>query len=275
MNPMKTTGLPKMLRFSAPGVREHMEALAASQVLIGVADDGQPVCIDLDGEGAHVLVCSGTGGGTTTVLRTLAAQFLHDGSDGLVLDHKRISHRWASGMPGVTYCRDIADIHDALVRLRDEIWHRVHHVDQHGDTGDLTRLTVVCEVAHHTLNQLARHWNKVRQAGDPKTSPAIDAFHEALYAGRAARIHVLYGGHVDNTSLGAPAREQFSTVVLGRVTSRAWSRLAPHIHPAPKSSPLPGRVHVVQHSTARPVQALLMTEAEAAAWATATPAEEG
>ncbi|MGW1794259.1 hypothetical protein ACWCO0_25855 [Streptomyces tubercidicus] len=37
-----------------------------------------------------------------------------------VLDFKRISHTWARGVPGVTYCRDIAEIHDALIHLAQE-----------------------------------------------------------------------------------------------------------------------------------------------------------
>ncbi|MFD3469757.1 hypothetical protein ACFWWM_25980 [Streptomyces sp. NPDC058682] len=34
-----------------------------------------------------------------------------------VLDIKQISHPWAHGIDGVTYCRDIADIHDQLIAL--------------------------------------------------------------------------------------------------------------------------------------------------------------
>jgi hypothetical protein len=53
-----------------------------------------------------------------------------------------------------------------------------------------------------------------------------------------------------------------------------WRRLAPIIDPAPKSSPLPGRVHIVQEGDAHPAQVLLMTDAEAADWLTATAAGE-
>lgn len=55
-----TTKTTTTLRLTDPAVRQHLEALPASQVLIGLADDGQPVCIDLDSDGPHVLVCSGT-----------------------------------------------------------------------------------------------------------------------------------------------------------------------------------------------------------------------
>lgn len=43
--------------------------------------------------------------------------------------------------------------------------------------------------------------------------------------------------------------------------------------PAPKSSLLPGRVHVI-HGDAHPAQAVLMTDAEAIVWVTATAAGE-
>ncbi|WP_331750622.1 FtsK/SpoIIIE domain-containing protein [Streptomyces sp. NBC_00046] len=124
----KKNTLPELLRLTDPGVREQLEALPGSKVLIGLGTDGQPVCVDLDAESPHVLVCSASGGGTSTTLRTLAAQLLHHGAHALVLDLKRVSQQWARGLPTVTYCRDIADIHDALVGLRAELKRRRCHV---------------------------------------------------------------------------------------------------------------------------------------------------
>ncbi|MFH8873204.1 hypothetical protein [Streptomyces griseus] len=260
----KTTTTTTTVRLSDPGVREQMEALPASLVLIGfTTDDGQPVCADLDAEGPHVLVCTGTGG-ATTILRTLTAQLLHHGSHALVLDHKRISHRWASGVPGVTYCREISDIHDALTGLRAELQHRLDLIDQRGDIDDLPRLTLVFEAADSTLGQLARHWNTIREKSDPKKSPAVDALEYALFAGPQARTHVLATSQLATGILGE-GRENFSTKVLGRVTTRTWQHLAPHIHPTPQPSTHPGHVHVVQGGNAHPTQVLLLTDAEAAA----------
>ncbi|MFF3632167.1 hypothetical protein [Streptomyces sp. NPDC002164] len=120
--------------------------------------------------------------------------------------------------------------------------------------------------------QLARHWDKVRQAGEPKTSPAVDAYEKLLCAGREARIHILAGAQSYSAALG---REQFSTLLLGRVTPpRTWNQAAPQVAPVPKASTHPGRFHTVQHSTAHPTQVLLMSETEAAAWAAATQTEE-
>ncbi|MDV9194663.1 hypothetical protein [Streptomyces sp. Wh19] len=266
-----TTTTTTTLRLTDPAVREQLEALPASLVLIGLTTDGQPVCVDLDADSPHVLVCTGTGGGATTVLRTLAAQLLRHGSHALVLDLKRISHRWASGLPGVTYCREISDVHDALVGLRAELQHRLALIEQRGDIDDLPRLTLVFEGAAAALRQLARYWDTIREKGDPKTSPAVDAFEYVLFAGPQARIHVLATSQLTTGVLGE-GRENFSTKVLGRVTTRTFQHLAPEIHPTPEPNTHPGRVHVVQGWNAHPTQVLLLTDDEAAAGITATAA---
>lgn len=261
------------LHLTDPAIREHLQALPASLALIGLTTDGKPVCVDLDAEGPHVLVCTGTGGGATTVLRTLTAQLLHHGSHALVLDLKRISHTWARGLPAVTYCREIAEIHAALVGLRAELQHRLDLINQHGDVDDLPRLTVVLEAADNTLHQLARYWDTVREKGDPTTSPAIDALEYVLYAGPQTRIHILASTQSANGVLGE-GRENFSTKVLGRVTTHTFERLAPEAHPAPEPNTQPGRVHVVQGGNTHPTQVLLVTDAEAAAGIAATKTEE-
>ncbi|MFJ5804111.1 hypothetical protein [Streptomyces decoyicus] len=62
---------------------------------------------------------------------------------------------------------------------------------------------MVFEAADHTPRKLARYWDTVREKGDPKTSPAVDALHELLLASRQARMYVF-------TTLGREGREQFS-----------------------------------------------------------------
>lgn len=81
----------------------------------------------------HVLISAGTGGGKSTILRIICCQFIHHGARAFVLDFKRISHTWARRVPGITYCRDIADIHDALIRLAQEGWCRLALAEQLAD----------------------------------------------------------------------------------------------------------------------------------------------
>ncbi|MFF8919482.1 hypothetical protein ACF08M_40915 [Streptomyces sp. NPDC015032] len=71
-----TTTTTTTLRLTDPAVREQLEVLPASKVLIGLGGDARPVCVDLGSESPHVLVCSASGGGTYTTLRALAAQLL-------------------------------------------------------------------------------------------------------------------------------------------------------------------------------------------------------
>ncbi|MFB6901528.1 hypothetical protein [Streptomyces hydrogenans] len=237
-NKNKST-LPKLLRLTDPGLREQLAAMPASQALIGIGAAGQPVTVDWDAGSPHVLGCSATGGGTSTVLHTLAAQLLHHGAHTVVLDSKRISQTWAASLDDVTYCCDTETIHDALVDLQAEQQRRIAHSDQHGNCEDLPRLTVLLEVAHHTLRQLTRYWEKTREPGDPKVSPAIDALNELLFAGRAARMHVLFGGQLDTTPLGFVAREQFSTMVLGRVAPEPGAASPRRSTPPRRATPVP------------------------------------
>ncbi|MFE7840817.1 hypothetical protein ACFU53_33620 [Streptomyces sp. NPDC057474] len=134
----------------------------------------------------------------------------------------------------------IADIHDALVGLRAELQRRIDHANQHGDTDDLPRLTAVFEEADHTLRKLARYWDTAGEKDAPKTSPAFDALNEFLFAGRQARIHVLFDGYPTASALGPGGHEQFHAVVLGRVPTSTWNRLAPQVGPAPRAARTPG-----------------------------------
>ncbi|MDV9175207.1 hypothetical protein R6V09_34490 [Streptomyces sp. W16] len=54
----------------------------------------------------------------------------------------------------------------------------------------MLRLIVTIDEANTTLRQLARYWETFREKDDPKTSPAITALEDALWAGRAACVHV-------------------------------------------------------------------------------------
>ncbi|MFK0112585.1 hypothetical protein [Streptomyces sp. NPDC091217] len=261
---MKKTMLPDLLRLTAP-VRETLDALPASMAVIGVGADGQSVTVDLD-RSPHVLVSTCGGGGTSTILRTLTAQFLHHGAHALVLDLKMISQQWARGLPTVTYRDDVADIHDALVGLADELRRRIDVVDRHGSGVGLLRLVVVFEYGDATLRRLARDWETVRQPGDPRVSPALTALTDVLFAGDMVRMNVFFNGDPTLSVLGLEGREQFSTVVLGRVPAGTWRRFAPAVGPAPKDRGglNRGRVHVVQGGdTVRQTQVLTLTDPEA------------
>ncbi|WP_053640276.1 MULTISPECIES: hypothetical protein [unclassified Streptomyces] len=210
---------PKMLRLSDPGVREVLAKMPESAPLIGFGAGGTKVSVDLDADSPHVLISDGTGGGRSTILRAICCQFIHNGAHAYVLDFKRISHTWARGVPGVTYCRDIAEIHDALIRLAREGRDRIRLAEQLAD--DVLarepwrvgpRPVILLEEVNATMAQLKRYWARIRESGDPKESPAVDALAEILFMGRQVRLHVLLVAQSATArAIGGPEiRENFS-----------------------------------------------------------------
>jgi len=273
----KTRRPPRKAAFKDASVRELVAKAPESAPVIGIGGGGRAVSVDLDAESPHILVNASTGGGKSVTLRCIACQMIHCGSLAYILDTKRISHLWARGVPGVTYCADISDIHDQLIGLGMEGRRRIRVADELGIGADPDaigpRLLILLEEVNATMKQLTRYWEKTRESGDPKISPAIDALNEILYMGRQVRMHVLLVAQSATArALGGPeVREQFATRILARYSVNAWRMLAPEIHPAPKSTKHPGRAQVVMGSTVRETQVLLFTEAEAREWATTRP----
>lgn len=270
----KTHRPPVKAVFKDPKTREVVVKAKESAPIIGFGAGGRIVSVDLDAESPHILVNASTGGGKSVTLRCIACQMLHHGSHVFVLDTKRISHPWARGVPNVTYCADIADIHDQLIALGMEGRRRTRVADELGIDADPKaigpRLLILLEEINATMKQLARYWEKTRESGDPKISPAIDALNEILYMGRQLRMHVLLVAQSATArALGGPeVREQFSTRILARYSVNAWRMLAPEVHPAPKSTKHPGRAQVVIGGSASETQVLFFTDAEARDWAT-------
>ena len=129
--------------------------------------------VDLDSESPHMAVSAGTGAGKSNMLRVVAAQLMHHGASLVILDLKRRSHRWAKGLDGVTYCREVAEIHRALCRA--------------GGRGD---------GAQRPGRQLRRrHRAAVAAAGgDHGGAELHDGGADRLLAGRAGRAGRVAGG---------------------------------------------------------------------------------
>ncbi|MFL4910756.1 helicase HerA domain-containing protein [Streptomyces sp. MMS24-I2-30] len=267
---------PKMLRLREPGVREILAKMPESAPLIGLGAGKKKVSVDLDADSPHVLISAGTGGGKSTILRTICCQFIHNGAKAFVLDFKRISHTWARGVPGVTYCRDIGEIHDALIGLAQEGRRRLVLAEQLDD--DVLerepwrvgpRLVILLEEVNATMAQLKRYWARIRESGEPKTSPAVDELAEILFMGRQVRLHVLLVAQSATArAIGGPEmRENFSTRILVRYTLNAWRMLVPEVSPIPMPTEHPGRVQVVTRGRAQETQVLNLSNAEAREWA--------
>ncbi|MEU7282491.1 hypothetical protein AB0A69_27495 [Streptomyces sp. NPDC045431] len=204
------------------------------------SNDGQDLLLDVPDPGP-----ASTGGGKSATLRCIACQVLHHGSLVFVLDTKRISHPWARGTDGVTYCRDIADIHDQLIELGQIGRLRTRIADELGIDADpkaiSRRLLILLEEINATMKQLARYWEKIRASGDPKVSPAVDALNEILYMGRQLRMDVLLVAQSATArALGGPeVRKQFATRILARYSMNAWRMLDPRGPPGTEVNQAP------------------------------------
>ena len=272
-----TVQVPPPDRVPLGMVRELVDQARDGAPLLGLGRAGKPVYADLDGDSPHMLVSAGSGGGKSVTTRALVAQILARGGVALILDVKRLSHAWARGLPNVRYCRDIGEIHDALLWLSAELDRRNQLADEGADAEGNTdhvdvgpRLVVLAEEMNATANRLAAHWRKIKGRDDPAMSPAVEALGDALFMGRQVRVNVLAVAQMLTArTIGGPeARENMGVRILARYTLNAWRVLVPEIWPAPRASRHAGRVQVCVAGKARETQVAFLSPAEARELAT-------
>ncbi|MGH3965075.1 MAG: hypothetical protein ACRDRY_17755 [Pseudonocardiaceae bacterium] len=249
-------------------VRDLVVAASPTAPLLGLGVGGAVVDCDLIDDSPHIAVSAGSGGGKSTLVKALVAQNLYHDGVAVVLDFKRSSHRWAFGLPNVLYCKDLPDIHDALVAIGAEAERRnVASDDPDAELGP--RVTLVAEEMNATLSRLAFYWENIRVKGDPKTSPAVAALRDVLFMGRSTKLNVIAVAQMLTArAIGGPeARENFATRCLTRYSSNSWKMLAPEAGNPPKRSNVLGRWQVVKGGEAHECQVAYLTDEEARAWA--------
>lgn len=255
-----------------PAIQKMIMNAKESAPLLGIGPRVKPVAIDLDADSPHILVSAGTGGGKSTIMRTIACQFAHNNALVIILDIKRTSHKWAVDLPGVEIYRDIADIHRQLLWLRDERERRSAKEEQAGmnDFDPGIRILIMVEEGNTMISELKEYWNQIKQRGDSPMSPAIVALRQILLMGRSAKMHVLGVFQLATAAdMGGPViREQFFNRILSRYSSKAWNMLANGARHVP-SSRHPGRVQVILGDAVYETQVILFSEQQARDWARA------
>lgn len=241
--------------------------LTDTDLYVGESSTG-PVTVSLHDDSPHIAVSAGSGAGKSVLAATLAVQVLARGGEVVILDRKG-SHRWAVGLPRVTYARRPAEMHAALVRLAEIADERNQRsLTEPEGWQPKPRIFVVAEELNATLAQLVDHWADVREKGDPKNSPAVRALKELLFMGRSACVNVLgVAQMLTARTIGGPdARENFSIRCLARYTSNAWRMLVPHV-PMPRPTRVLGRWQIVAGGTTTETQVAYLTDAELRAFA--------
>jgi hypothetical protein len=226
---------------------EHIQQIlfdaAPDELVIGLGRDGSPVTISLDGDSPHIGLSMGSGGGKSVTCGLILAQMLYKDCIGLVLDVKRISHSWAKNLRNVGYCREIEDIHDALLWLQREGDKRNRIADEHSDfEGNVhanvgPRIIVIAEELNTMMKRLRRYWARERGSGDPQRSPALDALEEVMCMGRQVRINIIMIGQrlsADATG-GGDSRENLAALVMARFKPATWSMLIPDLAMPPRT----------------------------------------
>lgn len=261
--------------------------LTEHEFYIGPTAGGGQLVIDLDDDSPHVGLSAGTGAGKTVAAMLLAVQNLHRGGYVTIIDRKG-SHRWARKLPGVTYCMDVADMHNRLIELAAVADRRNREAFDQPDGWDPgPRHMVLFEELNATLGMLRDHWDAVRPGlaaqakldgaePPPKASPAIKAAKDILFMGRSAKVNmVAIAQLLSALAIGGPeARENLGIRGLARFTRNAWKMLAGDVR-MPRPSRTRGRWHFVIGGEVTEVQVVYLKVKQARAFAVVTDSPRG
>lgn len=241
-----------------------VQSSEASRPFLGVDGQFDPVSVDLESDSPHVLINGGTGGGKSTIVRSLVAQHLASGGVAIFLDVKRHSHRWAKGLePNVRYASTLPDIGNALVEVGKEVHKRNDVVDrfpgpvENAPVGPA--VMVVFEELNATMDAL-RDLDKSLPDGSYK---ALDGLRDLIFMGRAARMHCVATAQLASRRAagGAEILANFNCKILVRYDETGWRWLVGgRFQPAPQQ---PGRGKVVQGGAAKEVQFMSISEEDA------------
>jgi hypothetical protein len=156
-----------------------------------------------------------------------------------------------------------------LIELAAEAMERNVQADSYGDDTEppWQRRVVIMEELNSTMEELSAYWRD--ELGERGASPAVRAYRQILFMGRAVQVHLLTAAQLFTAQAagGPAARGQYGTIVMSRFNQRAWKMLLPEISPIPKAGRQPGRGWVALGGEADETQIVFMTERECREWA--------
>lgn len=269
--PREKLMIPQLVRANDPEVMELLEQVRSGRHLLALGKGFAHILGDLDGDAPHVGISMRTGKGKSNQLKGIIAQEMHLGASVVILDLKRRSLKCFKGLPGVVYCRTVAEIHSALVDLYKEADHRNVLADTLGDDEEppWQRRLVVMEEQNTTIDALNDYWAEIREPGDPRVSPAVRAYRAIGNMGRQVNVHILavFQKLTAQAAGGTTARDNFGMVIMSGFKPSAWRMLAEELPmPSIKGKPK-GRNWYICDGEAHEGQSLLWTDKAAREWA--------
>lgn len=263
--------IPAVARASDAEVIELLEKVESGKHLLALERGSAPLLGDLDGVSPHIGLSMPTGKGKSNTIRGIVAQEMHLGASVVICDIKRRSLRCFKGLDGVWYCRDIGEIHNAIVATAREAMERNVLADELGDDEEppWQRRILVMEEWNTTIDALNDYWQEIREPSDPKVSPAIRGYRALGNMGRQVNVHAIaaFQKLTAQAAGGTVARDNYGMIIMSGFRAKAWKMLAEEF-PMPKLAGKPrGRSWYIADGEAIEGQAIYWTEKEARGWA--------
>lgn len=246
--------------------------------VLGLGSRAEIIHLDFNGEIAHLATSIGTGGGKSSLLRSLVAQFSYHGVDEFhVFDTKMVSLQGLEKIPGINYYTTIPKIWDGIAYLRAEMDRR-YSVLLEDPKATFPRIIMIFEEQNAYAIESSIWWKQNRPKGVKENTPAVwSDFAMLLLKARQVEMNALgMYQYLNNVAVGnnIALRGQYGLKLLGRFDPQMWDLLVDS-KPRMESSAIPGRMVMVIGSTRRTVQIPYVEAEEAVSFALSRPARPG
>jgi hypothetical protein len=245
----KRSTIPDKVPFAS--VRDLIERAPESKILLGIAAGDEPFWLNFDSDSPHFLISAGTGGGKTSMQRSVGAQCLYKGHEVYVFDPKHLSHIWTRGRANVTVVSEPAAMHALFLELAGTL------EDRKRETDGLTykdpiptwqRQVVILEELSVAVADLRAWWQSPAGGSHKGEPPSIAALRKILNQGRFLMINIVAGANRfdANKTGGGDARDQYAWVGLAEHSKHVVEMLAKGAPVEPKTKEdRKGRMQIV------------------------------
>lgn len=255
-------------------VVDIVKATTQGRPVLGLGARGETIKLDFDGEIAHLAGSVGTGGGKSSFMRSMVAQFSYHGVDEFhVFDTKMVSLQGMEPIPGMHIYTSVPDIWDGIAYLRAEMDRR-YSVLLADPKASFPRIIMIFEEQNAYAIETSIYWKQNRPQGvKEQTAPVWQDFAMLLLKARQVNMNALsMYQYLNNVAVGnnIALRGQYGLKLLGRFDPQMWDLLV-DAKPRMESSAVPGRMIAVMGGSRRIVQVPLVSADEAVEFALSRP----